>query len=289
MNDAQLTEQLRALRQPAPDGGFEARLQQALWREAQALRAERTLARPAPARRLLRWAGRLGAGVAITLGATAAAAAAGGIWALIVERTPAPAVLPAAPAVEATAGAARRTAGPLPRLVTPGNELGAAPSAPLVEPSAAEAVHGAPRAPVQTTPLRTAEPPAQSVPAPGAARASRKPGAAAPARSSDAPPAVREPAAELLPFDLPEPGKAAPAPRAADRSGAPERPARPELERRARPEVPARGEARRARPERPGRERGAWPPGREIARERSGRDNAERGLDRAREARERKK
>lgn len=111
MNDAQLSEQLRALRQPAPDAGFEARLQQALWREAQALRAERALAQPAPARRrrLSRWSGRL-LGAALVLGATAAAAAAGGVWSLVSGRALVSPAIEAGPASGAAAGAKRRAA-----------------------------------------------------------------------------------------------------------------------------------------------------------------------------------
>ena len=49
-----------------------------------------------------------------------------------------------------------------------------------------------------------------------------------------------------------------------------------------------RAERRRSRAERADRDRALEPPGREIARERSGSDHAERGLERAREAQQRK-
>jgi hypothetical protein len=94
-------------------------------------------------------------------------------------------------------------------------------------------------------------------------------------------------------FELPEPSAGSTPPQqrlTAERGGDRARPARgSEVERRPLPDLPARAErGGRGQRERAERERGA-PPGRAIARERSGRENAERGLERAREARERNK
>ncbi|MEY4544960.1 MAG: hypothetical protein RL685_1155 [Pseudomonadota bacterium] len=310
MNDAQLDDQLRALHQPPPDGGFEARLQQALWAEAQVLRVQRAPARPVAVRRLLRWGGRTSVGVAVVLGVTAAAAA-GGIWAVLAERASGPPAIEAAPESEAAVRPGQRRADaargavtdpssePAALIASPGQAIGAAAvepvpaPVPVTAPLSADEVKSAARG-------STASPSGAALrPLPvGSARraASSKTGVAAPApvaaddgsRGAVTGSAAASP--ELLPFDLPERGKAAPESqhRSAPERGAPSERSPPVgAERRALPELPGRGEERRARPDRE-RERGAWPPGREIARERSGRDNAERGLERAREARERK-
>ena len=275
MNEAALSERLRALREPAPSNGFEERLQQALWREAVELRAER--ARGAGSlRRVRRFGGRVGLGVIIVCGATAAAAAAGGIWAVVAHsRRSAPE--PAAPraASEATAAKVSRVA---------------APAGPAAPPSAAEPALSAPPAPEPSaTPARAADPASAT-----RARENEKQRAADPLRHAGP---DRSPPAALVPFELPARGSAE---RAAGTEGtAFDRPSRLErlqlpeargaadhAEGRALPGLPART-ARGSRPDRSASERGAAPRGLEIARERAS-EKAERGLERAREARERK-
>ncbi len=270
MNDLTLTEQLRALRQPPPDNGFEARLEQALAQEAQALRAPGVVIPFRSAQRLRRWGGRVGLGMALALGATAAAAAAGGIWALVVTRAEPvlpPAATPAAEHVTAPRAAARGTP-------------------PIVPPEPAPAFAEPQSAPLPALPM---------LPAVAAPRADRHQAIrhAVPARAERAGAAVEAPRQEpeeLAPFELPTApkGAAAPTSSASPESVGSERRALPELP--ARPERPRGGPAHAQRDktkERKGKDK-AWPPGREIARERSGLDRAERGLERAGEARGRK-
>jgi hypothetical protein len=100
----------------------------------------------------------------------------------------------------------------------------------------------------------------------------------------------------LVPFDLParasaehpdRTGAASARPSRVDALPLPDsRGAAASAEQRALPGLPARRD-RRARPDRSASDRGAAPPGLEIARERAS-EKAERGLERAREARERK-
>src|SRR4051812_38634096 len=120
MNDAVLSERLRALREPPPGAGFERRLEQALWREAQAWRAERSPLRAGAAARARRWGGRGGLTVALVLGATAAAAAGGSVWVWVAsaESASAPAlVLPPVPGAERPAAAGLRTGRAVPEPV----------------------------------------------------------------------------------------------------------------------------------------------------------------------------
>ena len=102
-----LSDRLQALRTPPSVSGFERRLEQALWREAQAWRAERNALQPGLAR-ARRWGGRTGLAMALVLGATAAAAAGGSVWVWIAsdERAVAPASAPPKKPVEGTPRAA---------------------------------------------------------------------------------------------------------------------------------------------------------------------------------------
>jgi hypothetical protein len=275
MNEAALSERLRALREPAPSNGFDERLQQALWREAGELRAERALDGAASLRRARRWGGRFGLGVIIACGATAAAAA-GGIWAAVAHSQR------SAPDL-ATQGAARAGAGvQLERVAAPA--VSAEPARAAAPPSVAE-----PSAAPSGSESSDAPASAPASPARDRARSSARTEPGARERSA-APPA-------LVPFELPTRAGAERA-AGAERSAG-ERPSR--LERwqlpepragvgnadgRALPGLPARPD-RRSRPDNSASERGAAPPGLEIARERAS-EKAERGLERAREARERK-
>jgi hypothetical protein len=164
MNDLLLSGQLRALRAPPPDNGFEARLQHALAKEARMLRAPRVVVPFRSARRLQRWAARVGLGTALALGASAAAAAAGGIWAFVVIRTEPVTPSPVAPAVKQ--GVAHRAQSTAPVAVPP------RPAAPESEQTAplepvASAVSAAsplpavtPPAPIERKAMRTDAPPA---------------------------------------------------------------------------------------------------------------------------------
>ena len=100
MNDVLLSERLRALRQPPPNDGFEARLALALRRAADAESPHRGSAAIRSGRRVRRWASRLSLGMALSLGASAAAAAAGGVWAFVARPTrqlvPPPSTVPPA-------------------------------------------------------------------------------------------------------------------------------------------------------------------------------------------------
>jgi hypothetical protein len=284
MNDSVLSEHLRALRVPPPGAEFERLLEQALWREAQALRAERGPLRSGGAARARRWGGRTGLTMALVLGATAAAAAAGGsVWVWVASGEHASPPAPAAPTVprperpaaaspHAERAAPERVEGPVPieaaELVPPAAPVpevdvskSAVPKvtslqldAPHDASRSARATHGveAPRAPERSSPLQV-----QPLELPSRELSGAASGGNAAAGSSALP--------------LPErSGGAA----AGDRRGL--------------PELRSRAERRRNQAERPDRDRAAQPPGLEIARERSGRDNAERGLERAREAHERK-
>ena len=278
MNDLLLTGQLRALRAPPPDNGFEARLQRALAQEAQAFRAPSVVVPFRSARRLQRWGARIGLGTALALGASAAAAA-GGIWAFVATRAE-PVVSPsAAPVLEQ--GETHRAQTPAPVVSSP--ELAPAESMQpaLPEPEASALPEG--------SPLPAVTPPAA---------VERKAIRAATSGRAEAPPARetrREKPASLLPFELPKPAGAASASpgtgvvRASTRSAERGTPASG-TERRALPQLPARAEQQPGRPERAERDKKEKdkqePPGREIARERS-LDKAERGLERAKEARER--
>ncbi|MEO8181779.1 MAG: hypothetical protein ABI895_23345 [Deltaproteobacteria bacterium] len=285
MNEAGLSVRLRALREPPPGSEFEQRLEQALWREAQALRAERNRGSSGTAVRARRWSGRGGLAIALVLGASAAAAAGSGVWAWLGGGEPVAAPAPVPQPVEArqrpAAASARGQATP-----------------PEPPPEAAISDQG-PSA-VRPEARRIEAPVSQPGPLPASSRrAELTPPAARslPAARALTPEVVRLPEAaasiEMVPLDLPARGLAGTAAgreRAAgsaalplpNRSGDAAR-----SDRRKLPELPARSDRRRARPERPDLER-AGPPGRAIARERSGRDTAERGLERAREARERK-
>jgi len=272
MNDAILSERLRALREPAPRNGFEERLQQALAREAQAPRAPalRTLLRAR------RWGGRVGLGMVIACGATAAAAA-GGIWAAVAysERSAVAPELdaPAAAARNAThgAGAAKLTASPEP---TPS----AAPTPtelPALEPATAPTAPSAADAPAAA--------PALDAPAPRLASPSR------PDRAR----ALPQERARLVPFELPARGTPArgaadPAARLEPRPLPEARGAHGERAARELPALPSRAD-RGSRGEKSASERGDAPPGHDLTRERgnSGK-NADRGSERAREVREKK-
>lgn len=288
MNEAVLSERLRALREPAPRNGFDERLQQALWREAAELRAERTLGvEPAQGarslRRVRRFGGRVGLGMIIVCGATAAAAA-GGIWAAVAysqRSAPEPAVPP--PATEAAGAEMKRVAAPnVPSEAPPAERA----SAEL--PSGAEpAVLAAPTPEPAVAPARPADP-ARAVSAREKPR-SANPESAVPERSPPSAPA-------LVPFELPTragaeraeaAGAAKAQPSRLDRLQLPEpRGAAEGADPRALPGLPARAD-RRSRRDNSASERGAAPPGLEIARERAS-EKAERGQERAREARERK-
>jgi hypothetical protein len=285
MNEAALSEQLRALREPAPSNGFEERLQQALWREAGELRVERARdAEPAlhdvrSLRRVRRWAGRFGLGMIIACGATAAAAAAGGIWAAVTysgRSSSDPAAQRAAP--EREGADAKRVSAPQVSAEAPGagQPSSAAEPTATTPPSigSSDAPASAPLSPARDKPRSSASPP----PAP---------------RERSTP---SEPSA-LVPFDLPAragaeraagaQGTAADRPSRLERLQLPEpRAAAGNAQGRALPALPARAD-RRARSDNSASERGAAPPGLEIARERAS-EKAERGLERAREARERK-
>jgi len=275
MNDLLLTGQLRALRQPPPDNGFEARLQLALVSEAQALRAPNVVVPFRSARRLQRWGARIGLGTALALGASAAAAAAGGIWAFVASQAE-PVVSPsAAPVLEQ--GGTRRAQRTAPVVSSPEPTPPEQPV--LAEPEAA--------------PLPELSPPTVT-PAGGVEHKAIR--AAAPGRAERLPARQTRPQPEgLVPFELPRPAGAVSAVPGASAA----RPSTPAAgrgtpasaaERRALPQLPARAEQQPGRPERAERDKKEKdkkePPGREIARERS-LDKADRGLERAKEARER--
>jgi len=283
MNDV-LSARLRALRVPPPGNEFERRLEQGLWREAHALRAERSPERPGAVARARRWGGRTGLALAVVLGATAAAAAGGGLWAWVAkdERGVAP-----VPPLQPTPGAQRPAAAKLRTEPAPTE-----PAADLVPP-APPAEHGLSK-------------PSWVAPAPQRSRAPAPPGQLQPrqaARAGKAASAAQAPSTGLsepsapgrvLPLELPSREISGGSPGSTPVSG-PSALARPEpaaglaaSDRRSLPELRSRADRRRKGPERPDRARGAEPPGRALARERSGRDNAQRGLERAREAHERK-
>jgi hypothetical protein len=284
MNEAALSERLRALREPAPRNGFDERLQQALWREAGALRAERG-AEPVALgkhslRRARRWGGRFGLGMIIACGATAAAAAAGGIW-VAATHTQRPAPAPGADQQGASTG--------VQRIAAPASvEAPSAATPPVaVEPPSAEP-------PAAATPTNSQ---ASDAPAPARATTAReKPRASAGAEPAPRDHSPRPAPSALVPFELPARGgepSLAPGSSAAERSSRIERLQLPEprgaaanAEGRALPGLPARAD-RRSRLDNSASGRGAAPPGLELARERA-REKAERGQERAREARERK-
>lgn len=284
-----LSARLAKLRVPPPPGDFERRLEQALWREAQVMRAERTSARGARPSRVRRWSGRLGVSLAITLGASAAAAAAGWYaWAPTADVSSSPP--PAAPTREEEA--ARRQ----PRRATP------APAAELelVQPPIIAELPAAAE-PRRAATVTRAAPPERSARSTVQRSAPERRATAAARSGTEALPAIER-------LELPS---EAPALASADAHGTAaqdnsRRPGSSSLEPLAMPE-PARGKGREgrgralpdvdrrperdARAERPERDRGATAPGRAIAAERSerpARDRAERGLERAQDARERR-
>jgi len=277
MNDV-LSDRLQALRTPPPGNGFERRLEQALWREAQVLRAERNAMRPGMAR-VRRWGGRTGLAMVLVLGATAAAAAGGSVWVWIAsdERAVAPAPTPPMKPVEGTQRAAAAKV-----RVEPAAQEHAAELVPAAAPPTDVGVSkkGLPEA----APLQR-EAPRQAARFAKAASAAEPPRVHLPERSAPAP---------VLPLELPAREISGVTSGGSQTSGSsalapPDRAAGAAAsDRRSLPELRSRADRRRNRSERSERERAAEPPGRAIARERSGRDNAERGLERAREAHERK-
>lgn len=285
-----LSARLAKLRVPPPPGDFERRLEQALWREAQVMRAERTAARGARPSRVRRWSGRLGVSLAITLGASAAAAAAGWYaWSPTADVVSSPPR--AAPTREEEAARRqhrRATPAPAaePELVQPPPIIADPP--PSAEPRREATVTRA--APPQRSARSTVQ---RSAPERRATAAARSSTEALPAIErlelpSDAPALASADAhgtaargnspgpdsSSLEPLAMPEPARGK----------------RREGRGRALPDVDRRPE-RDARAERPERDRGASAPGRAIAAERSerpARDRAERGLERAQDARERR-
>jgi len=274
MNDLVLSERLRALREPAPVNDFEQRLGQALWREAQVLRAAHGSERAGLRARLRRLAGRAGLTLTLALGATAAAAAGGGAWVYFASsQAPAPAAAVSSAAPEPSASARRSEAQEL--RAPPPEE----PASVAAEPAPVLATPALPALPA--LPARTAR---QHGSRPAGTSKPMAPRVESSLRSAPAP-------APLQPFELPSRAVFG-----AATSGAQDPPAalaQPDRRergatsaRRQLPDLPARADRRRTRAERP--DRGQWPPGRANALEHSGRDNAERGLERARQAHERK-
>jgi len=286
MNGAVLSECLRALREPPPGAEFERRLEQALWREAQALRAERSPRSWGARAQIRRRGGRTGLTLALVLGATAAAAASGSVWVWVASGEHASALAPAVPPVpraERPAAARLRAERAVPDPV----EKPAPPEA------AAELVAPAARA-TEVGRSKSAAPQATPAPRAAAYEASR---AVRASRGVEAPPAgAAEQASRLqvLPLELPSGELSAAAGGGAAAAGSstvpfPERSGGAAAgDRRSLPELRSRAERRRDPAERADRDRALEPPGREIARERSGSDHAERGLERAREAQQRK-
>lgn len=280
MNDAVLSQRLRALRVPPPLSGFEQRLREALSKEAQVRLASTAVSR---ARRLAarRWSVRAGLTLAVALGASAAAAAAGWVsW---------PSFGGSSESSVPAAGSEPRRQRPVPparveveRRTPPAEEGPSAPVLPRVADLPVESTAATP--PRAGSGLRSLQ----------AKRAHGRPvdRAERPKRSKADPPAVRAPSAGLpaiVPFELPGVDGAGARSGATPAGG-------PGVE-----ETSARRGPRAMRPdaERPLPKLDHSPPERaergasELMRERGrtretlGRENAERGLDRAREARER--
>jgi len=279
MSDLALSEQLRALREPPPASGFEERLQQALAREARAPRLER--APTSSVRRIRRWGSRLSLGVALGLGASAAAAAAGSVWVMVrnAEQATPPASPPASP--EPRTPATLRALGSKAVLSPPTPE-----SSPNQEIAPTPELAPAPLEAPSSSALRPALHPSE--PRAAASRKLADTGERRNAGERATSSALQAPAA-LTPFELPQHRSSTEGASAGAKgrsTAASEPAARSASERRALPELPAQAAQARGRPEHSKREPSAGPPGRDIARERSERAHAERGLERAREARE---
>jgi hypothetical protein len=281
MNDAALGERLRALRVPPPDTGFEQRLREALSKEAPGLRA------PSPARRIgaRRWSARAGLTLAVALGASAAAAAVGWVsWPPLGDSSDSPGSVPTASSEQERKRPAAPSSAEVDRAMPP--ERAAASAAPLAivaDPAAVSAPVTQPGAP---SGLRSSQSQRAATGSPASAprpeRAARSTLAARPAK----PEGAGVPA--IVPFELPGvdlPGARAevPTPGAERKKTTDRRAPRAQSKDVDRP-LP---KLEHGPPERA--ERGASELMRERGRTREprGRENAERGLDRAREARER--
>ena len=276
MNDSVLSDRLRALRVPPPGNGFEQRLGQALWREAQALRAERSPERPGAVARARRWGGRTGLAMALVLGATAAAAAGGGAWVWIAsgERAVAPVPAPPLQPTERAQRPAAATVGTEPAPTEHAADL-ASPA-----PSPAE-VNGSKFSVPAAARLKSDLP--EVAPAPGkgqpAARAVNAVNAGESRRVGLAKGAAAGP---LLPLELPSREISRAALGGTPASG-PAALALPERgggatasDRRSLPELRSRADRLKDHPDRPGQDRAHEPPGQAIAGERSARDKTER-------------
>jgi len=217
--------------------------------------------------------------MALVLGATAAAAAGGSVWVWIASDERAVAPVPA-PASQPAAGSQRP--GTAPVRVEPAAPEHAAEIVPSALPVTELAVS---QPDVPAAALLQGRAPQRAARAVKGSSAAESSGVRAPDRSAPL---------RVLPLELPSREISGATPGGSQASGTSAR-ALPDRaggaaasDRRSLPELRSRADRRRNRSERSERERAAEPPGRAIARERSGRDNAERGLERAREAHERK-
>lgn len=285
MNDALLSQRLRELRVPPPASGFEQRLRAALEVEGRALVASltRDAARKRAARR---WTGRAGLALAVTLGASAAAAAAGWMsWAPREDVGESFRALPAAGSESrrrAPSGQQSSQARAEHRVSAP--EESSATQPPVV----ADTPASSPVAPSVPTPERGTERAQRSAP-PGSALIAERP-----SRARHEPPPVKGPSAgapSIVPFELPGvnfSGPGSPSKGGADhqRSSARRAPrAEPKDIERPLPKLDRASRERGKREASRGKSEAMRE--RDRTREARGRENAERGLERAREARDR--
>lgn len=288
MNDALLSQRLRALRVPSPESGFEQRLRAALEEEARTLAASRP--RVSSQERVRRWTGRAGLTLAVTLGASAAAAAAS--W---MSRQPREDVGGSSRALPASASESPRRSVSQPSLLQPPRSepslsQPASPSE-AARASAHEDLAAPRRRIVIAEPASSRAAQSRSSSERGTQRTQRAETVSArsperPSRAAHEPPPRPLGSAALVPFELPgvslsggsPPAGAVNVERSSERRAP--RAGRADVERPLPP-------LDRAPPERT--ERGKSEAVRERARTREprGRENAERGLERAREVRDR--